>query len=232
MRWARSAGLSQIHPHRIACAKAARSTTWTRASVPGRQRPAAQSRRNGAASRRWRRSSPASHRRRRCAEVRVEVAVEHGAGLADRGRRPPGRGDREPRLEQLPHRRTHADARSAWAAATIAASSRSASARLPRTVTERSMRRPVLGRRPMNTRSSQEPWIVDGAIPACPIIGTPSARNRSKSVGKAVGTVGRQRDSAAPKRAAELERTTGFEPATLTLAKVMGFVRAESAPVR
>jgi hypothetical protein len=34
-----------------------------------------------------------------------------------------------------------------------------------------------------------------------------------------VGTVGRQRGSAARKKAADLERTTGFEPATLTLAK-------------
>ena len=43
------------------------------------------------------------------AEVRVQVAVEHGAGLADRGRRPRHGGDREPRLEQLRQRRRRAD---------------------------------------------------------------------------------------------------------------------------
>jgi hypothetical protein len=34
MRWARSAGLSQIHPQRIAWENAARKTMWTRADVP------------------------------------------------------------------------------------------------------------------------------------------------------------------------------------------------------
>ena len=37
-------------------------------------------------------------------EVRMEVTVEHGAGLANRGGLPRRRRDREPRLQQLRHR--------------------------------------------------------------------------------------------------------------------------------
>ena len=50
---------------------------------------------------------------------------------------------------------------------------------------------------------------------------------RDVHVANPVGNVGRQQESAAQKRAADLERTTGFEPATLTLAKkkVMDLVR-------
>jgi hypothetical protein len=50
-------------------------------------------------------------------------------------------------------------ARTARAEATISASSRSASARLARIVTDRSTRRPVSGSVPMNTRSSHEPAL-------------------------------------------------------------------------
>ena len=38
-------------------------------------------------------------------------------------------------------------------------------------------------------------------------------------MGKQMGTMGNNALPAAPTRAAHLERTTGFEPATLTLAK-------------
>jgi hypothetical protein len=39
----------------------------------------------------------------------MEVAVEHRTGLTHRGRCPPGRSDREPRLEQLAHSRADTD---------------------------------------------------------------------------------------------------------------------------
>ena len=51
-------------------------------------------------------------------EMRVKVAVEHRAGLADRGRRPAGRGDGVPRFEQFADRGAPT-ARTACAAPTI-----------------------------------------------------------------------------------------------------------------
>ena len=45
------------------------------------------------------------------------------------------------------------------------------------------------------------------------------APTQGKLVGKPMGMVGSNTTSAAPKTAADLERTTGFEPATLTLAR-------------
>jgi hypothetical protein len=44
-----------------------------------------------------------------CAEVWEELAVEYRAGLADRGWRPPGRGDRVPSFEELADRGSGAD---------------------------------------------------------------------------------------------------------------------------
>lgn len=43
------------------------------------------------------------------AEMWVEVAVQNGAGLADRGRRPTGLDDREPCLKEFAHRRPETD---------------------------------------------------------------------------------------------------------------------------
>ena len=66
-------------------------------------------------------------------------------------------------------------------------------------------------------------------IPACDSIVQVSV------MGNRMGMMGRERPSATLKSAADLERTTGLEPATLTLAKkVMGTVRTFRAlrPVR
>ena len=75
-------------------------------------------------------------------------------------------------------------------------------------------------------------------IPACPIIGT-RAPEPQEIGGQAGGHGGQQDASQRPrKRAAELERTTGFEPATLTLAKGDAFrpwrplSPVEQAPLR
>jgi hypothetical protein len=69
------------------------------------------------------------------AKLAMEIAVEDRSGLARGGRCPPGRSHREPRLQQLAHRTP--TARHERTLATIAASSRSASPRLPRTVIDR-----------------------------------------------------------------------------------------------
>ena len=107
MRWARSAGLSHTQPQRIACANAARTHDMDAGQGAGRQRSAAHP---AAAAQRG--VGGVEHRGgdvtdRDVAEVRVQVAVEHRAGLANRGRRPTGRGDREPRFEQFADRGTH-----------------------------------------------------------------------------------------------------------------------------
>jgi hypothetical protein len=46
-------------------------------------------------------------------------------------------------------------------------------------------------------------------------------------MGNPMGMMGKKPVSVTPNSAAELERTTGLEPATLTLAKVMVFVRGD-----
>ena len=71
------------------------------------------------------------------AQMRVEIAVEHRSGLADRGPCPTRLRDREPPLEQFPTVVRAATPGPVPTASTITASSRSASARLPRTVFNR-----------------------------------------------------------------------------------------------
>jgi len=71
------------------------------------------------------------------AEAWMEVAAQHRAVLANGVRKPVHRGDRVPGVEQFRHRRTHTDTRQDRTLATMSSSSRSASARLARTVLER-----------------------------------------------------------------------------------------------
>jgi hypothetical protein len=52
-------------------------------------------------------------------------------------------------------------------------------------------------------------------------------RTAAEVMGNPMGMMGKKPVSVTPNSAAELERTTGLEPATLTLAKVMVFVRGD-----
>jgi hypothetical protein len=101
-------------------------------------------------------------------------------------------------------------ARVAWTPVIIAVSSRSASALLLRMVIDRSMRRPVSGRPRRRPAAPRNLRFVDAVIHACRdhLLGswaTPWAETQQ-----------RPRLGAADLHI--LERTTGFEPATLTLA--------------
>ena len=97
-------------------------------------------------------------------EVRVEIAVEHGAGLADRGRRPRHRAIANHASKQLADVERTPTARSARTAATMSASS---SFGLGTVAADR--HRPVatpvrVGSMPMKTRSSNEPalrWRIE-----------------------------------------------------------------------
>jgi hypothetical protein len=84
----------------MAWANAARTTTWIRANVPGQRAAtdAATAAKLGVDGVDGCRCDIAEGER---TEVRMEIAVENGPGLADRGRRPPAGSDREPRLQQL-----------------------------------------------------------------------------------------------------------------------------------
>lgn len=159
IRWVRSAGLSQIHPHRIACARLDRSTTWMRARVPGLSGlpptpPLRRSRTYSASMPAGVRSPTSTSPMCGCRYLlstdlvwRAVVGAHPISAIANQASRSSLIGERTPtaRLERT--------------LATISASSCSAWARVPLTVAVRSMRRPVSGSVATNTRSSQEPVL-------------------------------------------------------------------------
>ena len=161
----------------------------------------------------------------------VQVAVEYGAGLADRGRRPRHGGDREPRFEQLRQRGRRAD--------------RPVGAYLGDQVGEAALR---VGAVAAHCRGAVVAAAglgldagVDAQLPRCdaaladralhsPSIDAThrlSASGAVRVMGSLMGMMGKshrccslpERDETPASLGFRVERTTGFEPASLTLAK-------------